>query len=160
MPMASSYQDQVPQASITPANQPLRQPEPRQSAQMVTSSTRIPTVSSEGDKGPIAVLRIRKMLGKAAALQAKRKRERARKKATKDATTGHEAERRVQFIRRSLQIAQEDFAVEDTIHSDQGYEGVRDGGADWRDSDPGKSRLDYLRNNRGYLVLDTTGQCE
>lgn len=36
--------------------------------------------------------------------------------------------------RRSLQVAQEDIAVKDTIHSDQGYEGVHDGGADWRNS--------------------------
>ncbi|KIO27206.1 hypothetical protein M407DRAFT_23510 [Tulasnella calospora MUT 4182] len=93
---------------------------------------------------------------KAAALKAKRKRQRLRKKAAND-TVGAGAERRVNFIRRSLQVAQEDFAIDETIHSNQGYEGVRDGGVDWRDSDPGVDRLDFLRNSRGYLIIDTSG---
>ncbi|KAG8902025.1 hypothetical protein FRC00_002727 [Tulasnella sp. 408] len=97
-------------------------------------------------------------ISKTAALKAKRQRERERKKSARDNTIGHEAERRIDFIKRSLQVAQEDFAVEDTIHSEQGYEGVRDGEADWRDTDPGLRRLDFLRDNRGYLVIDTTVQ--
>lgn len=69
---------------------------------------------------------------------------------------GAGAQRRVEFIRRSLQVAQEDFAIEDTIHSEQGYEGLRDGGNDWRDGDPEVSRLEFLRYSRGYLLIDTS----
>ncbi|KIO20785.1 hypothetical protein M407DRAFT_10723 [Tulasnella calospora MUT 4182] len=95
--------------------------------------------------------------GKAAALKAKRKRERERKKAAQDGTIGAEAERRLAFVRRSLQLVQEDFAVKDATHSVRGYEGTRDGGADWSDGDPRLSRLEFLKDNWGYLVIDTNG---
>ncbi|KAG9042713.1 hypothetical protein FS837_010476 [Tulasnella sp. UAMH 9824] len=58
---------------------------------------------------------------KAAALKAKRKCERLRKKATKD-IIGAGTQRRVEFVGRSLKVAQEDFAIEDTIHSEQGVD--------------------------------------
>ncbi|KAG8893224.1 hypothetical protein FRC01_013712, partial [Tulasnella sp. 417] len=90
-------------------------------------------------------------------VQAKRARERAKKKQKVDSSRGKDASRRVEFIVRSLEVAHEDFALNRTVHSKQGYVGVPDKGQEWRNfSSSGRARIDYLRDVGGYQLVDTT----
>ncbi|KIO27622.1 hypothetical protein M407DRAFT_23187 [Tulasnella calospora MUT 4182] len=91
------------------------------------------------------------------ALQAKRTRERARKKLNLDRSRGKEADRRAKFVARSLEVAHQDFILNRTLHSKQGYVGIPDGGQEWGGSSRNPStRLAYLRDVGGYTIVDTT----
>lgn len=90
-------------------------------------------------------------------IQAKRARERAKKKLQIDPSTGREAERRMKFILKSFQIAHDSFVLSSTIHSTQGYVGVPDQGRDWPNmASSAHARFRYLREVGGYMLVDTT----